>query len=282
MRTGCKPNDRYLLENKLCFLIVLSSLSHSSFPWYREKKKLFYRWIQRQRSATISQRQAFVTATGERVFIGSTFNCLKPGGFLHPVNVSVGTVIAVGLEETQHLKTRRLRPGDILEIFDGCGNVGHATLLEYVQGKTQRASLRVDSWCSNSSESEGHNSQCVTVGVSMPKGKRADWLVEKLTEVGVHCVIPLHFARSNIRADNDDANRYQRWMRIAVSACKQCGRSEVINIGQDQSFVELLSHQKNRPTWDIMFIASRNAPPLNLTSLWCFRKVLVIVDLKEA
>ncbi len=65
----------------------------------------------------------------------------------------------------------------------------------------------------------------VTVAVAPPKGDRLDWLVQKVTEVGVTRLVLLVAERSVVRWDADRAERQvDRLRRIAAEAAMQSRR----------------------------------------------------------
>ena len=88
------------------------------------------------------------------------------------------------------------------------------------------------------------------VAVALPKGDRADFLVEKLTELGVTRLIPLQTARSVVHPRDTKIERLQRQV---IEASKQCGRNWLMEIGEmvrwtdfitssDLPYLKLLSH----------------------------------------
>eukprot|EP01129_Flabellula_baltica_P011187 TRINITY_DN4841_c0_g1_i2.p1 TRINITY_DN4841_c0_g1~~TRINITY_DN4841_c0_g1_i2.p1 ORF type:complete len:205 (+),score=31.93 TRINITY_DN4841_c0_g1_i2:304-918(+) len=60
----------------------------------------------------------------------------------------------------------------------------------------------------------------ISLAVSLPKGNRSDWIVEKATECGVTEIIPLESARS-VKVLKDDSKLYARWERMIEQASKQ-------------------------------------------------------------
>lgn len=122
------------------------------------------------------------------------------------------------------LPPQRVRVGEKLEVFDSTGVKFTAELISFAR---DAASLKilVDQQPANagtdssqplqrdSSTVESHpdmprkeGSQRATpdvsLAVAMPKGPRADWLVEKVTELGAHNIIPIETTRSVIRIDS--------------------------------------------------------------------------------
>jgi 16S rRNA (uracil1498-N3)-methyltransferase len=64
-----------------------------------------------------------------------------------------------------------------------------------------------------------------TLAVAIPKGDRLDWMVQKVTELGVGRLILLHADRSTTRWDADrSAAQLERLSRIAIEACRQSRR----------------------------------------------------------
>jgi 16S rRNA (uracil1498-N3)-methyltransferase len=74
---------------------------------------------------------------------------------------------------------------------------------------------------------------------SITKGDRFEWLLEKVTEIGVARVVPLVAARSVVKTPAE-GKRADRWRRIAVEAAEQCERSAVPEIGAPRPFDEAL------------------------------------------
>ena len=70
----------------------------------------------------------------------------------------------------------------------------------------------------------------VIVASAVPKADRADWLVEKLSELGVSKWLPLKTVRSVVHPAGEA--KFDRWRRIAVEAAKQSRRAGVMEIGE--------------------------------------------------
>ncbi|MDZ4820121.1 MAG: 16S rRNA (uracil(1498)-N(3))-methyltransferase [Planctomycetota bacterium] len=69
----------------------------------------------------------------------------------------------------------------------------------------------------------------VTIGVALPKGDRQRWLIEKLTELGTHTVVPLITHRT-VAQPYDSALAKLR--RGVIEASKQCGRNRLLQIAE--------------------------------------------------
>ena len=137
-------------------------------------------------------------------------NCpLRPG----PVTITGA--------EAHHLATVcRLRPSDIVCLFNGDGHEYPAEVMEV----TRRAvTLQVQAITSPQRE-VGFR---LEVAAPLPKGDRAQVLLEKLTELGVTVFTPLQTARSVVHPREAKLDKLQRHV---IEASKQCGRNVLLRV----------------------------------------------------
>jgi 16S rRNA (uracil1498-N3)-methyltransferase len=69
---------------------------------------------------------------------------------------------------------------------------------------------------------------------AIPKGPRADWMIEKLSELGTDAFVPLVTERSVVVPKGE--SRINRWNRLAKEAARQSRRVGVMRIEQTVSF----------------------------------------------
>ena len=67
----------------------------------------------------------------------------------------------------------------------------------------------------------------VHVAISLLKGKKFDFVVQKLTEIGVASIVPLQSERSVPVLNNKEEHKKSRWLKISEAASKQSLRSEM-------------------------------------------------------
>ena len=132
----------------------------------------------------------------------------------------------------------RLADGADVEVFDDAGHVARGVLLVDSAGVVVRVE-RVDQ------TPDGASAVRLTVAAAVPKGDRADWMVEKLSELGVVEFIPLAAARSVVLPEG--RNKRERWGRIATEAAKQSRRAGVMRIGELTPLAEAL--KTDRASW---------------------------------
>ena len=129
-----------------------------------------------------------------------------------------GSVVLPGSLAHYLGRVLRVRVGQEIELFDGAGYLALGMVQRVERGGVV---LRV---------AEGtrlpRRGLRLVVGVAPPKGPRAEWLVEKLTEVGVDTIVWL-LTRRSVTTPEPQSNKVSRWLRLADAAAAQCGRADV-------------------------------------------------------
>ena len=129
--------------------------------------------------------------------------------------------VVVDDTEAHHLlHVLRLKPGDPLQLFDGCGLEADAVVT--------RISRR-EVFCTVTTRR--HTSQIdrvrITVIAAPPKADRLKWMVEKLTEIGVARLILLKTDRTEVTSRE---SRTEKLRSSVIAACKQCRRNELMEL----------------------------------------------------
>lgn len=147
-----------------------------------------------------------------------------PHFFIKPQNIST-TQFKLDGDEVRHLVTvRRCAAGDTLRLFDGTGKTYLVRVDAVERGSITGSVLSMDEPPAPALK--------LHLFCAVPKGDRFDWLVEKAAELGVASLTPLVTERSVVR---DIAGaKVERWKRLAVAACQQCGRSNLFDIRHPQ------------------------------------------------
>lgn len=70
----------------------------------------------------------------------------------------------------------------------------------------------------------------VTLCAALLKGERFDWLLQKVTELGVATIQPV-ITRNTVRKIGvEDRNARERWRKIVTEAAEQCGRARIPDV----------------------------------------------------
>lgn len=75
---------------------------------------------------------------------------------------------------------------------------------------------------------------------ALPRPNKMDFIVQKLTEVGVQKIIPFISSRV-VSKNNKIGTRILRWRRIAEASASQCGRNDIPEIENNKNFEEIIN-----------------------------------------
>lgn len=148
-------------------------------------------------------------------------------------------VCTLGAEEAKHArKVLRLSAGAAIEVFDGGGRVAEAEIIEFVRG--------------GRAEGGGEGAVCrvgevrevaatrprLTVASAVPKGPRAEAMVNQLGQLGADVFVPVRSERSVVEPGGGKVERYAK---ASLAATKQSGRAWTMAVEPTVSFEEILS-----------------------------------------
>lgn len=153
-----------------------------------------------------------------------------PRFFVEGVYGAGQTVPLAGEDAHKIVHVLRKRPGDTVQIVDSAANRFNAVL--EVENEALLARLAEPAPRQRTPRIE------ITVAQGMPKGQKMDFVVEKLTELGVAAIIPLYSERSVVVESS--RGKLDRWRRLAKSAAAQCGRDKIPKIAEPVPFSDLL------------------------------------------
>ena len=114
----------------------------------------------------------------------------------------------------------RLRAGDEVELFTAAGQFARARLTSVTAGEVIADVGEVTD--------ASPAAMRLTVASAIPKAGRADWMIEKLSELGVAEFIPLMTDRSIVHPEGK--GKLERWARLAAESAKQSRRPGVMRI----------------------------------------------------
>lgn len=162
--------------------------------------------------------------------------------------------------ELEHaLRVLRLGIGDPLLGLDGRGTVWPLA----VRARTQRA-LELEPAGEPMREPEpgapGSALPWVELALSMPRGERAEELVDRATQLGASAIRWLTCERTPPRVREPSAHRLARLERVAREATKQCRRLWVPETGAPVELEEFLAGREGARS--LVLDLSREAPPL--------------------
>ncbi|HBB88274.1 MAG TPA: 16S rRNA (uracil(1498)-N(3))-methyltransferase [Blastocatellia bacterium] len=140
-------------------------------------------------------------------------------------------------DEARHLReVLRLKPGDEVYVFNG---EGKEFLSRIEESRRDNARLQI---IREVEPAHPESTLQLTLALALLKGEKFDLVVQKATELGVTCIVPVMTRHADIRLrdESDAAKRVTRWQRIAMEAAKQSGRAVIPTVASVIVFTSLI------------------------------------------
>lgn len=157
--------------------------------------------------------------------------------FVAPEQIQ-GDVALLGADDSRHLTTvLRARPGMTLTVADGSGTVWTG---RFQGSKDTRALVSLES-----SETVAPDVPAITVVHALPKQRKLDEIIQRLTELGVARIIPVHSERSQVELAGSRATKaVARWRAVAMAAAKQSRRPRLPVIADLGTWASAFGHDE--------------------------------------
>ena len=161
--------------------------------------------------------------------------------FLSPADWGPERLSLAGEEGHHAVRVMRKKAGDHIEVFDGHGRWARGEV-----ATVERAGLTL------LIEEEGYSRPLlpeVVLAVAIPKGKTMDLIVQKVVELGMAGVQPLVTTNSVVKiGEKDSVEKSQKWQRVALEACKQCGQNFLPLVEPVKTFSSYLAEERKGAT----------------------------------
>jgi 16S rRNA (uracil1498-N3)-methyltransferase len=147
----------------------------------------------------------------------------------------IGNTVRFDKNESKHIsRVLRLEAGERIIVSTGDGIDRICTLT--VSGEECEAT--VDETVKNENEPSGE----IILFQSVIKNEKMDIIIQKVTELGITKIVPVIAERTVVKFEDEkkEAKKQERWQKIALEACKQCGRSRVPEVLSAVSFKEAI------------------------------------------
>lgn len=167
-------------------------------------------------------------------------------------------------DELAHFNVLRCKIGEQIICL---GDDGYDYLCEITQVTKKQAVAKIISKELNTKNPKVN----ITIYQGLVKGEKVDLIVQKLTELGVSNFI-LFDSEYSTAKPND--NKISRLNRVSIEACKQCGRSVPLNIGNTLSFNNMIN---SLDSYDIVLFANEKNKLRNYDRLKQSNNIAIIV-----
>lgn len=140
----------------------------------------------------------------------------------HSGNVVIGQQLQLDEEAAAHIgRVLRMSTGEEICLFNGDGK---DYLAQIQQADKKSVTVTILSAQANATESPLQ----IHLGQVISRGDRMDFTLQKSVELGVNIITPLFSERCGVKLTGERLEKkIQQWQKIVISACEQCGRSEI-------------------------------------------------------
>jgi len=144
--------------------------------------------------------------------------------FVGPAALAAEAIELAPVDERHLGRVLRLRPGEVVTVSDGLGN--------WRRCRWRGPDLPLDA--DGPMEMVARVFPLISIGFAPVKGDRPEWTVQKLTELGVDCIVPLRTVRSVVIWDGERASghldRLRRVAREAAGQARRCYLPEITEV----------------------------------------------------
>jgi 16S rRNA (uracil1498-N3)-methyltransferase len=181
-----------------------------------------------------------------------------------------GASVSLSRKEAKHaFGSRRMRAGDGVVLFDGCGTRAQGTLGEEL---AVDGSLLIGV---EASERVPVDKKDVELAASLPKGDRLSTMLDMATQAGMNSFRPLECERSVVKASAMRADRTHRWVRIMLEACKQSERVHLPTLSRELSPQRTIEEAKRRGR--TVLVAQQGGEPVHTSASQIDGPITVLV-----
>ena len=136
--------------------------------------------------------------------------------------------ICISGEEVKHIQVLRFNLEDVIHVNDSMYKIVSMT----------RDTIELE--FKEKAEVIGVPNTNITLYMAFLKGDKMDFVVQKAVELGVSKIVPFFSSNVVVKLDEKDrVKRQAKLQKIADEACKQCGRTDSVEVSSFVNFKEL-------------------------------------------
>ena len=156
-------------------------------------------------------------------------------------SLETGSIVKLNHDLNHYVvRVLRLRPSDRIKLFNNSEGEFLGTIVSI---EKDGISVSVDQQIRTPSE----DSVRFHIVLSITKGERMDYAIQKSVELGVTSITPLYsqFSEVKIKSESHLENRLRHWDKIILNASQQCGRLSLPQIRDPRNLPELIAESKD-------------------------------------
>jgi len=143
----------------------------------------------------------------------------------HPL--AVGQRLTLPEAASNHLsRVLRLAVGDECLLFNGDGH-DYAARLVSAQKRSSDVEILACTAVANESP------LAITLAQGIARGEKMDLILQKATELGVACIVPIITERTEVKLEGERSDKKkQHWQGVIAAACEQSGRARLPSLDE--------------------------------------------------
>lgn len=151
-----------------------------------------------------------------------------------PQPLRPGREVELPVQAGEHIaRVLRLDRGHPLRLFNGDGGEYSGELASLAKRSVTARVLE------SAAAPERESPLRITLGQGIARGEKMDWILQKATELGVACIVPLVTDRTEVKLDAERAERrLAHWEAVIASACEQCGRNRLPELAEPMKLAD--------------------------------------------
>ena len=151
-------------------------------------------------------------------------------------------------EEAKHIFVLRNNVGDIIEVND--------KKCEILDISKQTIKCKVV----ESAEVKGIPKVNITLYQALLKADKMEYVIQKAVELGVSKIVPFNRKNVGVKWDEKDKiKKVERYNKISREASKQCGRSDIVDVCNVETFNNILTEIKKHKTCIVAYENETNS-----------------------
>ena len=179
-----------------------------------------------------------------------------PKFFVNSEQINNNEIKIIG-NDVNHIKNvLRLSVNDKIKICDKDEHINYNCVISNIDNEYVLSQIL------DKEESNVETKTKIHVYQGLPKGDKLEFIIEKLTEIGVKEITPVAMKRSVVKLqEKDKLKKMTRWNKIAEVAAKQSGRDEILKINDVINYKNIFNYLKD---YDIVLLAYEKEEKLTL------------------
>lgn len=154
--------------------------------------------------------------------------------FIPPQHLTDRQAILTGEQARQVAQVLRLRPGERLVVLDNTG-------WEYEVQLTAVSRDQVMGKVVDRRTAVGEPAVHLTLYMALLKREKFEWVLQKGTEVGVSCYVPVITQRTLAQNTEIKPGKQDRWQKILTEAAEQCRRGRIPTLAAPMKLADALA-----------------------------------------